>query len=153
MSEVDGSGGGRYGPNTEALERLLSDARVLGPSGIERIAWGWSRHAAGGLEECVSAENAARRLIQETGRQEAWQAAEADLKELVEGHFAQSAWRSEPASVDRTAEHAAIDAAMALVVRGELGEHEYHTLAKVMSEALPWLLPNEAPDRYRNQEA
>lgn len=152
MSESDGSGGGRYGPNTEALERLLSDARVLGPSGIERIAWGWSRHAAGGLQDCISAEGTARRLIDETGRQEAWKAAEADLKELVEGHYAQSAWRSEPASVDRTAEHAAIDAAMALVVRGELSEGEYHTLAKVMSEALPWLLPNESPDRYRPEE-
>lgn len=153
MSDFDGSGGGRYGPNTEAVERLLSDARVLGPSGIERIAWGWSRHAAGGLQECNAAEDTARRLIDETGRQEAWHAAEADLKDLVEGHFAQSAWRSEPASVDRTAEHAAIDAVMALLVREELGEHEYHTLAKVMSEALPWLLPNETPDRYRNEEA
>ncbi len=152
MSEVDGTGGGRYGPNTEALERLLSDARVLGPSGIERIAWGWSRYAAGGLEACASAERKARRLIDETGRQEAWQAAETDLKELVEGHYAQSAWRSEPASIDRTAEHAAIDAALALVVRSELDEGDYHALAKVMSEALPWLLPNENPDRYRNDE-
>ena len=99
MSEFDGTGGGRYGPNTEALERLLSDARVLGPSGIERIAWGWSRYAAGGLEACTSAEKTARRLIDETGRQEAWRAAEGDLKELVEGHYAQSAWRSEPASI------------------------------------------------------
>jgi len=152
MSDRDGNAGGRYGPNTEAIERLLSDARVLGPSGIERIAWGWSRYAAGGLEECTSAENAARRVIDETGRQEAWRAAETDLKELVEGQYAQSAWRSEPASVDRTAEHAAIDAVMALVVQGELDAHDYHTLAKVMSEALPWLVPNEAPDRYRNEE-
>ena len=41
---------------------------------------------------------------------------------------------------------------MALVVRGELDQHDYHTLAKVMSEALPWLLPNESPDRYRNED-
>lgn len=152
MSESDGTGGGRYGPNTAALERLLSDARVLGPSGIERIAWGWGRYAAGGLEECTSAESNARRLIEDTGRSEAWAAAESDLKELVEGHYAQSAWRSEPASVDRTAEHAATDAALALLVRGELDEHDYRTLAKVMSEALPWLLPNEPPDRYRGEE-
>ncbi|MGH7911849.1 MAG: hypothetical protein ACREQM_13895 [Candidatus Dormibacteraceae bacterium] len=141
---------GRYGPDTEAVERLLSDARVLGPSGIERIAWGWTRYAQGGIRECRSAEGVAHRLVEETGREDAWGAAEADLKELIEGHFAQSAWRSEPASIDRTAEHAAIDATLALVVRDKLPEHDFHTLVKVMSESLPWLLPNEAPDRYRD---
>ena len=29
--------GAQYGPNTTQVERLLSDARVLGPSGIERM--------------------------------------------------------------------------------------------------------------------
>jgi hypothetical protein len=89
---------GRYGPNTPALERLLSDARVLGPSGIERIAWGWSRYASGGLDQCRRAEESGRRAVGETGRQGAWGAAEQDLKALV----------------------------------------------------LPWLLPNEVPDRYRD---
>ena len=140
---------GRYGPNTLAVERLLADARVLGPSGIERIAWGWSRYAAGGLEQCRAAEQSARRRAAEGGRQQAWEAAEQDLRALVEGHRAQLAWRSEPPAVDRTAEHAALDATLALVVHDELPEEEYRALAKVMSEALPWLLPNEPPDRYR----
>lgn len=141
---------GRYGPNTEAVDRLLSDARVLGPSGIERIAWGWTRYAQGGLIACQSAEEAAHRAVDQSGLQDAWKNAEADVRGLVEGHDAQEAWRAEPASVDRTAEHAAIDAALALVARAELSEQDYHTLAKVMSEALPWLVPNEPPDRYRN---
>src|SRR5438309_553832 len=40
---LDAEGYG-YGSHEEGLERLLTDARVLSPAGIERAAWGWDRH-------------------------------------------------------------------------------------------------------------
>jgi hypothetical protein len=141
----------RYGPGSDDIERLLADTRVLGPSGIERIAWAWKRYSNPQLGECDEAEATARGAIAEHGLEEAWQAAEADLREMTEGHHAQSSWRAEAPAVGRTAEDAALHAALALVVRPHLPVDVYRTLVKTASEALPWLLPSERPDQYRER--
>lgn len=139
----------RYGPDSDNVERLLSDMRVLGPSGIERIAWAWHRYGEPHIAECDSALQAARRAVSENGLDEAWRAADADLRQLTEGHFAQEAWQSEQGSVGRTAEDAMTHAAIALVARPHISDDVYHTLVKTASETLPWLLPSERPDQYR----
>lgn len=139
----------RYGPQSDDVERLLSDLRVLGPSGIERIAWAWHRYGDPHLSESDKAMETARRAIAENGLEEAWQAAEADVKEMTEGHDAQEAWRAEASSAGRTAEDAALHAAMALVARPSITDDVYRTLVKTASETLPWLLPSERPDQYR----
>lgn len=123
--------------------------RVLGPSGIERIAWAWRRYGSPHLAECDAALEGARRGVAENGESEAWHAAERDLKELTEGHDAQESWRAEAGDVGRTAEDAMLHAALALIARPFIDAEAYRTLVKTASEALPWLLPSERPDRYR----
>lgn len=139
----------QYGPNTRVVERLLSDARVLGPSGIERIAWAWKRYTAPAHQECDDALDAARLIVAESGLEAAAEAAEADIRALTEGHNAQEAWKAEAGEGGRTAEDALLHAALALVTRDRVDEGTYRTLVKPMSEALPWLLPDEPPDRYQ----
>jgi hypothetical protein len=149
---TEGALGPQYGPNSTQVERLLSDARVLGPSGIERIAWA-RRHRLLSAGQAEAAENEARRALGSAGLQAAWEAAEADLRGMVEGHYAQQSWQAEDPVVDRTAEDAALNAILALVVRDQLGHEEYRTLVKPMAEALPWLLPDETPGEYRRTDA
>ncbi|MBO0704034.1 MAG: hypothetical protein J2P39_01820 [Candidatus Dormibacteraeota bacterium] len=141
----------RYGPNSTQVERLLSDARVLGPSGIERIAWA-RRHLILPAGQAEAAEVEARGVVSAAGLERAWEAAESDLRGMVEGHYAQQSWQAEDPVVDRTAEDAALNAILALVVKEELGRDEYRALVKPMADALPWLLPEETPGQYRPSE-
>jgi hypothetical protein len=124
------------------VERLLSDARVLGPSGIERIAWGMKTHVVAADEAVADAE----RILRERGREAEWREAEAAIRALAEGSHAQLAWRAEDPETDRTAEEALLHAGLALVARDELPSKERHQLLKPAAEALPWLLPDEPPD-------
>jgi hypothetical protein len=144
--------GAQYGPNSPQVERLLSDARVLGPSGIERIAWA-RRHRVLPAGQAEAAEEEARRALAAAGLDGAWEAAESDLRGMIEGHYAQQSWQAEDPVVDRPAEDAALNAILALVVQSELGHQEYQTLVKPMAEALPWLLPDETPGEYRRTDA
>lgn len=139
----------RYGPNSAEVQRLLDDARVLGPSGIERISWAWGRYATHELGALDDADEAAMEVVRQEGLEEARNAAERDIRAMTEGHHAQEAWRAEPPNVDRTAEDAALHAALALVAGPKLDGRHYRALVKTMSEALPWLLPSERPDEYR----
>ncbi|HEX4215784.1 MAG TPA: hypothetical protein VIA06_20895 [Candidatus Dormibacteraeota bacterium] len=141
----------RYGPNSAEVQRLLDDGRVLGPSGIERIAWAWRRYATHELGALDDADKAALEMVRKDGLEAAWAAAEQDLRAMTEGHHAQAAWRAEPPNVDRTAEDAALHAALALVAGPQLDGDHYRALVKPMSEALPWLLPAERPDEYRER--
>jgi hypothetical protein len=137
------------GASSERLRRLLDDSRVLGPSGIERIAWGWRRHAADGLAEVDQAAGRAREALREAGREEAWQALEREVRAMTEGHHAASAWQAEAEGAGRTAEDATLHAALALLAEDLVDHSSYRALVKPMSEALPWLLPEEPPDQYR----
>src|SRR6202165_6324475 len=49
---VDAEGYG-YGSHEEGIDRLLNDARVLSPAGIERAGRGWGRHGGPGGEARV----------------------------------------------------------------------------------------------------
>jgi hypothetical protein len=140
-------GTARYGPRTADLERLLEDTRVLGPSGIERIAWGWRRYEDHELGAVDPAAETARQAIHEAGLGPAWEAVEEELRRLTHGHD----WQAEDVQTGRTAAEAARHAGMALLVRDAIDHQQYRHLVKAMSEALPWLLPEELPDTYRER--
>jgi len=124
------------------VERLLSDARVLGPSGIERIAWGMRTHGVPTADAVADAE----RILGERGPEAEWRETEAALRALTEGSHAQAAWRAEDPATNRTAEEALLHAGLALVAGDRLPNEERHALLKAAAEALPWLLPDEPPD-------
>lgn len=126
----------------ELIDRLLADARVLGPSGIERIAWGTRLHHHH-TDDAVAAAEAA---VRASGRETEWKDAKAAVKMLTEGGHAQEAWQSEDSETDRTAEDALLHAALAIVAGERLEKDQRHALLKPAAEALPWLLPEEGPD-------
>ena len=130
------------------VQRLLSDARVLGPSGIERIAWGLKTHGEGIDEAAAEAE----RVVIESGLESEWRETEAALRALTEGSHAQEAWRAEDPETDRTAEMALLNAGLALVAGDRLPEPLRRRLLKPAAEALPWLLPDEPPDELPRPE-
>src|SRR5438132_1140879 len=69
---LDAEGYG-YGSHEEGLERLLTDARVLSPAGIERAAWGWDRHEdPAAMQRFRDAEKAGLRMLEQTNRIQAW---------------------------------------------------------------------------------
>ncbi len=125
----------------EWVKRLVDDARVMGPSSIERVVWGWRRYGQ-------ATEDAHRRALEVVGEDPAWQEAEHAIRSMTEGHSAMEVWRATDEETGRTAEEAALHAALALVARGRISKEDYHALVKPMAEALPWLLPNEPPDPY-----
>lgn len=126
----------------DLLERLLADARVLGPSGIERIAWSWKLHHQG-VDEALAV---AQQAVRESGRQQAWAEAESAVRALTEGSHAQQAWKAEDPETDRTAEDALLHAALAIVIGEHISVDQRRALLKPAAEALPWLLPDEPPD-------
>ena len=72
MADTEGYG---YQPGEDALERLVNDARVLSPAGIERAAWGWDRHEdAAAMQRFHEAERSALRILEQTNRSAAWDA-------------------------------------------------------------------------------
>src|SRR5918911_3375613 len=146
---MDQAVGMRFGPNTEQVERLLADCRVLGPSGIERIAWGTEVARVDESEP----ERLAREAVREHRLEAAWQEAERAIRAMTQGGHSSLAWKAEQEGTRRTAEDAALHAALALVAREVLDHETYRALVKPMSEALPWLLPEEPPDQYRGQPA
>ncbi|HZV50237.1 MAG TPA: hypothetical protein VFD49_10775 [Candidatus Dormibacteraeota bacterium] len=135
--------------HSDGIQRLLADARVLGPSGIERVAWGWRRYARSELDACDHACARAETAIRSAGLLPALETAEEELRQITHGQE----WRAEDPATGRTAAEAARRAALALMGRDWLSHEEYRTLVKPMSEALPWLLPEERPDPYREPPA
>ncbi len=72
---------------------------------------------------------------------------EEELRRLTHGHD----WQAEDVQAGRTAAEAARHAGMALLARDAIDHLQYRHLVKAMSEALPWLLPEELPDAYRER--
>src|SRR2546430_3454132 len=82
---LDAEGYG-YGSHEEGLERLLTDARVLSPAGIERAAWGWDRHEDPRLmQRFHDAERAGLRALEKSDRGPQWEEARRRILELTEG--------------------------------------------------------------------
>ena len=140
---IDAEGYG-FPDHQKTIARLIEDIRILGPAGVERAAQGWDRHARlHGLEELHKAEKAAVHAIEQAGRGDAWDEVRRNLFGLTESGNSLVSWKAEHGEIGHKAEDAAQMAALALVAGSGLGREQQATLLRPMSEALPWLLPEE----------
>jgi hypothetical protein len=140
---VDAEGYG-FPEHQKTLARLIDDIRVLGPAGVERAAQGWDRHARlHGLQAIHEAEKAAVRAIEQADRGPAWDEVRRNLFGLTESGGALVSWKSEHGEIGHKAEDAAFMAALGLVAGNLIGKEQASTLMRPMSEALPWLVPEE----------
>jgi len=144
---VDAEG---YGAKEEGLDRLIADARVLSPAGIERSAWGWDRHEDPRImERFHEAERAALRALEKSDRGPEWEDARKRILDLTERRTSLEDWKAEHGDVGHKAERALLAAALAIVARDKIDHPHYVTLVRPMSEALPWLLPELPPEPRR----
>jgi hypothetical protein len=133
---------GGYLGTEQGIERLLSDLRVMSGAGIERAAWGWTRHVGdAGLARYQEAERAAVRLLEADGRGDEWESRRRQILDLTEGRGSLVAWRAEHGPEGHRAEQAALGAGLGLLAGAELGRDDLVVLLHPMDEALPWLLP------------
>ena len=139
---VDAEGYG-FPEHQRTIQRLVEDIRILSPAGIERAAQGWDRHALRGLDEIHKAEKAAVHAIEQAGRGEAWDEVRRSLFGLTESGAALVSWKAEHGEIGHKAEDAAFMAALGIVAGNLVGKEQQATLLRPMSEALPWLLPEE----------
>ena len=110
---VDAEGYG-YRPGEGGLERLLRDARVLSPAGIERAAWGWDRHEdPAAMQRFHDAERVALRALEQTDRGPAWEDARRGILDLTEGRTSLVSWKAEHGDLGHKAERALLGAALA----------------------------------------
>jgi hypothetical protein len=140
---VDAEGYG-FPDHQKTIARLIEDIRILSPAGVERAAQGWDRHARlHGLDEIHKAEKTAVHAIEQAGRGEAWDEVRRNLFGLTESGNSLVSWKAEHGEVGHKAEDAAFMAALALVAGTLIGREQQATLLRPLSEALPWLLPEE----------
>lgn len=140
---IDAEGYG-FPEHQRTLQRLIEDIRILGPAGVERAAQGWDRHARlHGLDEIHKAEKAAVHAIEQEGRGEAWDEVRRNLFGLTESGGALISWKAEHGETGHKAEDAAFMAALGLVAGNLIAKQQQAILMRPMSEALPWLLPEE----------
>lgn len=125
------------------LARLMADIRVLSPSGVERAAAGWDRHARLHESAVHDAEKAALHAIEQADRGPAWDEVRRNLFGLTESGQALVSWRAEHGDIGHKAEQAALAAALGLVAGNLIKTEQAHTLVRPLAEALPWLLPEE----------
>jgi hypothetical protein len=140
---VDAEGYG-FPDHQKTIARLIEDIRILSPAGVERAAQGWDKHARlHGLDEIHKAEKAAVHAIEQAGRGQAWDEVRRNLFGLTESGNSLVSWKAEHGEVGHKAEDAAFMAALALVAASLIGKEQQATLLRPLSEALPWLLPEE----------
>ncbi|HEV2413393.1 MAG TPA: hypothetical protein VGX27_01195 [Candidatus Dormibacteraeota bacterium] len=140
---IDAEGYG-FPDHQKTIARLVEDIRILSPSGVERAAQGWDRHARlHGLDEVHKAEKAAVHAIEQAGRGQAWDEVRRNLFGLTESGGALVSWKVEHGEIGHKAEDAAFMAALGLVAGNLIGKEQQAKLLRPMSEALPWLLPEE----------
>jgi len=139
-----------YQPDEQGLERLARDARVLSPAGIERAAWGWDRHEdPAAMQRFHDAERLALRVVEQNERGPAWEEARRRFLDLTEGRTSLVSWKAEHGDVGHKAERALLGGALGVLTRDKLDKTTYVTLVRPMAEALPWLLPEAAPEPRR----
>jgi hypothetical protein len=129
--------------HSRTLARLIEDIRVLSPSGVERAAQGWERHARLHEEAMKAAEKSAVHAIESADRGPAWDEVRRNLFGLTESGQALVSWKAEHGDVGHKAEQAGFMAALGLVAGNLINREQFNTLVRPMSEALPWLLPEE----------
>jgi hypothetical protein len=146
---VDPEGYG-YKCGEEGIDRLLTDARVLSPAGIERAAWGWDRHEdPAAMQRFRDAERLALRALEESDRGPIWEEARRRILDLTEGRASLVSWKTEHGEIGHKAERAMLGAALAALTRERLSHEQYVSLVRPMAEALPWLLPEAPPEPRR----
>ncbi len=144
---VDAEG---YGAKDQGLDRLIGDARVLSPAGIERVAWGWDRHEDPRImERFHDAERAALRALEKSNRGQQWDDARKRILDLTEGRTSLEDWKAEHGDIGHKGERALLAAALGILARDLIDHDHYVTLVRPMSEALPWLLPELPPEPRR----
>ncbi len=142
---IDAEGYG-FPEHQRTLQRLMDDIRILSPAGVERAAQGWDRHARlHGLETIHKAEKAAVHAIEQADRGGAWDEVRRNLFGLTESGGALVSWKAEHGEIGHKAEDAAFMAALGLVAGNLISKEYASTLMRPLSEALPWLLPDEQP--------
>jgi hypothetical protein len=140
---IDAEGYG-FPEHQKTIQRLVEDIRILSPAGVERAAQGWDKHARlHGLDEIHKAEKASVHAIEQAGRGEAWDEVRRNLFGLTESGGALVSWKAEHGEIGHKAEDAAFMAALGLVAGNLISNEHQATLLRPMSEALPWLLPQE----------
>ena len=140
---IDAEGYG-FPEHSKTLARLIEDLRVLSPAGIERAAQGWDKHARLlGLEEVHKAEKAAVHAIEQSGRGEAWDEVRRNVFGLTESGNSLISWKAEHGEIGHKAENSAFMAALGLVAGNLISPEQQEALMRPMSEALPWLVPEE----------
>ena len=140
---VDAEGYG-FPEHQRTLSRLIDDIRVLGPAGVERAAQGWDRHVRmRGDQELREAEKAAVHAIEKADRGPAWDQVRRNLFGMTESGSALISWKAEHGDIGHKAEEAAFMAALGLVAGNLIPKEQAATLMRPLSEALPWLLPDE----------
>ena len=140
---IDAEGYG-FPEHSKTIQRLIADIRILGPAGVERAAQGWDRHARlQGLDAMHKAEKAAVHALEQAGRGEAWDEVRRNLFGLTESGGALVSWKVEHGEIGHKAEDAAFMAALGLVAGSSITKTQQDTLMRPLSEALPWLLPEE----------
>lgn len=140
---IDAEGYG-FPEHQKTISRLIEDIRILSPSGVERAAQGWDRHARlHGLEEMHKAEKAAVHAIEQADRGAAWDEVRRNLFGLTESGGALISWKAEHGEIGHKAEDAAFMAALGIVAGHLITKDQQATLQRPLSEALPWLLPEE----------
>ena len=140
---IDAEGYG-FPEHQKTISRLIEDIRVLSPSGVERAAQGWDRHARlHGLDEIHKAEKVAVHAIEQAGRGDAWDEVRRNLFGLTESGRALVSWKAEHGEIGHKAEDAAFMAALGIVAGSLITKEQAATLQRPLSEALPWLLPEE----------
>jgi len=72
------------------------------------------------------------------------------ILDLTEGRSSLVSWKIEHGDPGHKAEQAALGAALALVGGEKLPHQEFVSLVRPMAEALPWLLPEVAPEPRRS---
>src|SRR5207249_8820850 len=104
----------RAHPDKAALDRLVSDLRVLDADGIERAAWAWDRHEGRGLDEYHAAERAALAAIEAADVGSLWEDLRRTLFGLTESQGALVHWKAKHGDLGHKAERAAFGAALGL---------------------------------------
>jgi hypothetical protein len=144
---VDAEGYG-FPEHQRTIARLMDDIRILSPSGVERVAAGWDEHVGDkGLPAFREAEKAALHGIEKGDRGPAWDEVRRTLFGLTESGGALISWRAEHGELGHKAENAAFAAALALLADGLISKEHQETLLRPLAAALPWLLPDEEPEK------
>lgn len=132
-----------YVGTEQGIVRLLSDLRVMSGAGIERAAWGWTRHVGdAALDRFHEAEQSALHLLEAENRGEDWESLRREILDLTEGRGSLVAWRAEHGTAGHAAEQAAMGAGLALLAGPRLSRDDLTVLLRPLDEALPWLLPD-----------